>query len=308
MSLPNLNNNLTGTEQEKNNIPSGKKRGREFVKALFVALIAALILKAFIIEAYRIPTGSMENTLLVGDYLLVNKFIYGAVSPQRIPYTEITLPYFRLPGFRSPARNDVVVFEFPGNRDELEAKERVNYIKRLAALPGDTLMIMNRQVYVNGVPVKNADGVQFTKRVIRAEGEPQSRIFPQGKNWNEDNYGPFVIPHKGMTVQINNDNIEEWRTIIDREHNEKVVSVHGSDIYIDGKVVTSYTFKKDYLFMLGDNRDDSLDSRYWGVVDEELLIGKAVLIYWSWDTGIKNEGIKNFFSSIRLDRLFKSIR
>lgn len=306
MSFPPQNINNTSADEEV--VQPKKRRGREFLKALLVAVIAALILKTFVIEAYRIPTGSMESTLLVGDYLLVNKFIYGAVTPKRLPYTEYEIPHLKLPSIRSPKRNDVVVFEFPGNRDELQAKERVNYIKRLTALPGDTLTIKNRQIYINGVLTKNPEGIQYTKKNIRNEGEPQSRIFPQGRNWNEDNYGPLVIPYKGLTIKLTPENIEEWRTIIDREFNDRVVSVQGSQIYINGKLSTSYTFTKNYLFMLGDNRDDSLDSRFWGLVNEDLVIGKAVMIYWSWDSGFKNEGIKDFFDSIRFERIFKSIK
>jgi len=306
MSL--LPQNINNSNSDEEVVQPHKRRGREFLKALLVAVIAALILKTFVIEAYRIPTGSMESTLLVGDYLLVNKFIYGAVTPKRLPNTEFEIPHFKLPIIRSPQRNDVVVFEFPGNRDELQAKERVNYIKRLAALPGDTLIIKNRQIYINGDLTKNPPGVQYTKKNIRTEGEPQGRIFPQGRNWNEDNYGPFIIPYKGLTIELTPENIEEWRTVIDREFNDRVVSVQGSQIYIDGKVTTSYTFRKNYLFMLGDNRDDSLDSRFWGLVDQDLVIGKAVMIYWSWDSSIKKSGIKEFFDSIRFERVFKSIR
>jgi len=126
-----------------------KSKPKEYFDALVFAALVAFFLKIFFLEAYRIPTGSMENTLLVGDFLLVNKFVYGSTTPRNIPFTDIRVPYFRFPALKDPKRGDVVVFDFPGNRDDLQSPEVVNYIKRLIAEPGDTLHIINKVVYVN---------------------------------------------------------------------------------------------------------------------------------------------------------------
>ncbi|MDP3831978.1 MAG: signal peptidase I, partial [Ignavibacteriaceae bacterium] len=119
-----------------------------------------------------------------------------------------------------------------------------------------------------------------------------------GKNWNEDNYGPIVVPKEGAVINLDLYNINEWKNIIDREHGERVISIRDGKIYLKEKVISNYTFKKNYYFMLGDNRDDSLDSRYWGFVPQELIIGRAELIYWSVDN--ESEGL---LPSIRWSRI-----
>ena len=143
-----------------------KSKSREFVDALIYAGVVAFIIKILFFEAFRIPTGSMEKTLLVGDFLLVTKFTYGATTPRNIPFTDIRLPYFQLPGFKDPKRGDIIVFDFPGDRDDLESKEVVNYIKRCVATPGDTLQIIDKKLYVNGFLSKSAprsSGTRFLR-------------------------------------------------------------------------------------------------------------------------------------------------
>ncbi len=139
----------------------------------------------------------MENTLLVGDFLLVNQFIYGSKSPQYIPFTDTSIPYFQLPPLKYPHRGDVVVFEWPGDRDQVTAPEPTDYIKRCIGTPGDTIQIVNRVVYVNGQLVPYPAGVKFDPFAILPKGYPNPQIFPEGSNFNEDNYGPIVVPKKG---------------------------------------------------------------------------------------------------------------
>ena len=122
----------------------------DFIKNLLFALVAALLIKTFLIETSRVPTGSMENTILIGDFLFVNKFIYGSSSPRNIPFTNVSLPYFQLPALREPEPKDIVVFEYPGDRDELKSVEISNYVKRCVAVPGDTLSIHNKVIKING--------------------------------------------------------------------------------------------------------------------------------------------------------------
>jgi signal peptidase I len=203
-----------------------KKRsvGREYIEALVLALILALIIRTFIIQAFKIPSGSMIPTFLRGDQILVNKFIYGV----RIPFTDI-----KLFSIREPERGDIVVFEYPLER-------KVHYIKRLVGVPGDEIEIVNKELRVNGEVVE-FENVQHE----------DPAIFPSSLN-PRDNYGPITVPPH------------------------------------------SY-------FMMGDNRDNSKDSRYWGFVDEAMVVGNAVIIYWSWD--ITTGGFIQRLTHIRWDRL-----
>lgn len=280
------------------------KKHREFFKIIFYALLIAYFLKTFFVEAFKIPTSSMEDTLLVGDYILVNKFIYGPTTPRNFPLTDISIPHFSFPSISDPKRGDIIVFEFPGLRDQVKTKEKINYIKRISALPGDTISLVNKELIVNNKKENEFSSIKNIKPGVKSEGERNDRIFPLNKFWNEDNYGPFVVPYKGQKVELNANNIEEWRMLINREFGEKVVSVEGTVIMINGTPTREYFVKKNYYFVLGDNRDDSLDSRFWGLVPDDAIIGKAFFIYWSFDP-FNDEG---FWSSIRFERIFNSIK
>jgi signal peptidase I len=282
----------------------------EFFRQLFWAAIAAFFIITFIIQNTRIPTGSMEDTILVGDFVLVNKFIYGSSSPKYIPFTEIEIPFFRLPAFKEPQRKDIVVFEYPGDRDQLFASERgVNYVKRCIGIPGDTIEIKDKVVFVNGeqfwIPpfIKYYKGRygNYLKPVPKGVTEP--RIFPKGMPWNEDNFGPLVVPRKGSTIPLNKYNVEQWRTIIDREYGERVVDMRDDVVTIKGVPVSSYTFKKDYYFMMGDNRDDSLDSRFWGLVSRDMVVGEAFIVLFSWNRNIPFSQLFKLIGSVRTDRI-----
>jgi signal peptidase I len=287
---------------------------KEFFRQLFFAGIAALFIITFIIQNTRIPTGSMEDTILVGDFVLVNKFIYGSSSPRYIPFTEVALPYFTLPAFSDPKPKDIVVFEWPGDRDNLEPPEGqkgVNYVKRCIGTPGDTILIVNKVVFINGkefwrptfIKYYRGQYASYLKPIPKGVVEP--RIFPKGMPWNEDNYGPLVVPKKGMTIPLNLYNVDQWRTTIDRENGRRVVDIKDNSVVIDGKPVTSYTFKKDYFFMMGDNRDDSLDSRFWGFVSRDAVVGEAFITLFSWDRDIPFSDIFKLLGSIRPDRVLK---
>ncbi len=207
---------------------------REYLESIGIAIIAALIIRALFIQAFRIPTGSMEKTLLIGDFLLVNKFVYGV----HIPFTD-----WKLPGITEPKPGDVVIFKYPKDRS-------LDYIKRCVAVGGQTVEIIDKVLYVDGKPFNETLSTQHIYNLM-PKGVPDPGIFPEGSNYNRDNYGPFIVP--------------------------------------DG-----------YLFMMGDNRDNSLDSRYWGPLPEEYVIGKALVVYWSWDYSIS---YKEFIKKIRWNRI-----
>jgi len=283
-----------------------KKNISETLKSLGFALIAVVILNSFVLASFQVPTGSMENTVLAGDFLFVNKFIYGGTTPPTIPIIgilfgkEIEIPYFRVPGFTDPEKGDVIVFIFPGYREEVKARDFQYYLKRCVATAGDTLQIIDKQVFVNGEEQENPDGIIYS-RDIEPEGSISHDIFPRGKSWTRDNYGPLRIPAKGDVIEVHQENIHEWDTFIRREGHE--VTMRGGDILIDGTVATTYSVKRDYVFGMGDNRDDSLDSRFWGFIPEEYVIGSPMIVYWSMDPSIHN-----VFKKIRFSRMFSIIR
>ncbi len=393
---------------KKKNPPNGKQtKVVEWVDAIIFAVIAASFIRIFFIEAYTIPTSSMEKTMLVGDYLFVSKTAYGPKTPNTplsFPFVHNTLPilkntksyvewikrpYHRMAGFTTVKENDVVVFHFPEgdtvalnmaaqsyyqlirvygrarvwsdkrNFGEIIARpvdKRENYIKRCVAIHGDVIKLVRGQLFVNGKAQKKFKGVQ-QKYIVRTNGtsinpkaldrlhiaiadrqgnssryifplteenatklkkfsnvisvekmieEPgvwDPAIFPSNKNfkWNVDNVGPITIPEKGATVQLTVDNLPLYRRIIDVYENNDL-KVDGDKIYINGEIATSYTFKMDYYWMMGDNRHNSADSRYWGFVPEDHVVGKAKFIWLSIDKD------KRFPANIRFNRIFTAIK
>jgi len=284
-----------------------KKRHKlkEYLDALLFAGLVALILKTFVVEAYRIPTSSMENTLLVGDFLLVNKFMYGPSTPRNIPFTNIRLPYFSLPSISEPKKGDVVVFDYPGDIEVVKPAEVINFIKRCVGEPGDTILIKKQILYVNGVEFPKPETMHFD-RGPQNEGFSPSKIFPQGSGWNEDNYGPLRVPKKDDVVKISPENIETYKMLIIREgHTIRITA--DNKVFIDEKESTEYKIERDYYFMMGDHRTNSQDSRYWGFLARDNIIGEALLVYWSWDPQIPFDEPGRLLSSTRWERIAKFI-
>jgi signal peptidase I len=249
----------------------------------------------------------MENTLLVGDYIVVNKIAYKFSTPSLIPFTDVKIPNMSLLKIKEPERNDVIVFDFPGQVNEFEPADPENYIKRLIGKPGDTIEIKERKLYVNKHLIETPPDAEFGSDVI-PKGLKDPNLFSPGKSWNIDNYGPIIVPKKGDIVDINRQSIKYWGMIINRELEGRVVSTEGSVVTIEGTPVKNYTFRKNYYFVLGDNRENSLDSRYWGFVPEDALIGKAAFVYWSWDPYISIIHFMDLYKSIKWNRMFKGIK
>ena len=388
--------------QKNNNAEPKKKKSksREWADAIIFAVVAATIIRVFFIEAYTIPSGSMEKSLLIGDFLFVSKVNYGAripMTPVAFPFSHHTLPftattkayydgvqwkYRRLPGLQDIKRNDVVVFNFPeGDTVALDAQDdnyyrmvarsswqevnathpitsrpvdkRENFIKRCIAIAGDTISMEAGLVSVNGgkVPqvetgwasftvvfktqdvniqlfqdmgfktiqmglntyqfdgtqgmiaaLKKTDYVQSVTENLNVKGIYDGDIFPHDKNrpWNIDNFGPIIIPKKGWTVQLDTLTMPLYERSIRIYEGNKLEKV-GNDWLINGKKATSYTFKMNYYWMMGDNRHNSADSRVWGFVPEDHIVGKAMFIWMSFDSN------GSWFSKIRWNRLFRGI-
>jgi signal peptidase I len=298
---------LEGYEEEVATERPQRKRSNEYLLTIAATLVVALFLKAFVVEAFRIPSASMENTLRIGDFLFVNKFIYGAETPKYLPLTTLEIPHFRLPALAAPRRGDVIVFEYPGDRDEAKPAEGINYIKRCIALPGDTLLIQNKTVLVNGREFLLPWNARQLQQSDFLPHESFSQIFPKGSPFNPDYYGPIVVPYKGMAVDLSNGAVDAWQTFIERENHRVGFDANGT-VSIDGESTVHYIVERDYLFMMGDNRDNSLDSRFWGFVPKDNIVGKAMFVYWSWDTTIPVANVADKFAAIRWSRIGTLIR
>ncbi len=252
-----------------------KHQVREFV----IVFGGFILLNNFVIASFLVPTGSMENEVLTGDFLIVNKFLYGASTPRNIMFTDIRLPWTTLPGFKEVERGDVIVFEFPGMRDEVLPDVFNFYLKRCLAIAGDTLEIRNRVVYVNGAPAPIPKNAKFSFPP-KPPDYAEERIFPPSSTFNEDHYGPVVVPKAGMEISLTAENFVKWETFIKREGHQPVLRQDGT-VAIDGTVTTSYVVKRDYVFGIGDNRDNSLDSRFWGFIPRENVVGTPMFVYFS---------------------------
>ncbi|MCB0490844.1 MAG: signal peptidase I [Cyclobacteriaceae bacterium] len=354
----------------------------EWRDSIVFAVVVATLFRWSFVEAFMVPTPSMENTILVGDYLFVSKFHYGPRTPrtplqlplthQKIWGTEIPsyldwveLPSYRLPGLRGVERGEPVVFNIPpailNDGEERPIDLKTYYVKRCVAIAGDRLEIRNKQIFVNGEPLENPENMKFSYLVIakdeihqrhldkleltsddyysmgqtadarvvykmlltpeqRNEVEalpfvlsveedftthdgPDANIFPAAKttSWNGDNYGPLVMPAKGMKMIVNDSTLALYGEMIQLHEENERVSVTNGELTIDGESIKEYTFKQDYYFMMGDNRHNSLDSRYWGFVPENHILGKPLFIWLS----INNEA--DLLHKIRWHRMFTLI-
>lgn len=391
-------NELFLTEEEKN-----AKKKDTFLGSITFAVVFATIIHVFVTQPFGIPTGSMERTLLVGDFLFVNKWSYGYRMPMRpvaIPFLQgtimdtgqpnnpkddpksyvdaVKLPYTRILQFSKPQKNDVVVFNYPQDSVHTAIDRKDPYVKRCVATAGDTFEMRAGRLFVNGKPetvlgdqevqhgylvttgsqldipalyntygflpvqeqqtqtgfvygfqgltdkiakeIKELPQVIDMKENVMPKGEASiaykneartkidttQSIFPVNKPWNQDWYGPVRIPKKGDVVTINKETLPMYRWIISEyEHNS--VSVNGDQILINGKPESSYTIKQDYYMMVGDNRDASLDARFFGFVPEENIVGKPMFTWMSLQGAFKDSGSSYQAPfKIRWERMFKA--
>lgn len=387
----------------KYGLPGWLQSAVEWLAVLVVAIVFSFTVKVLFVEAYKIPTPSMEETLLAGDFIFVSKLAYGPRLPgtplaipfyhNKLPsgkksYSErLRMPYQRLWGFSRIKRGDVIVFNFPEGdsmvvqypgqnyyslirqygREYIQEEfdiithpvdKRENFIKRCVGLPGDTVQITEGQILVNGsemsgipgrkhkyyvtttgspLPDRLLDSLKILKnsvtynpvnslhvlymtaetmrslrlypevRSIKQFAEPMlsfqnQEIFPHSNNyrWTGDNFGPVRIPRKGDSVTIDLLNLPVYLRIIE-VYEQNDLEVEDGFITINGEAVSSYTFNMDYYFVMGDNHHNSADSRYWGFVPEDHLLGKAVMVWFS------TEPDKSIIEGFRKERIFKAI-
>lgn len=270
-----------------------------WLKTILGAIIVVMIINGLAIASFVVPTGSMENTVMTGDFLFVNKFVYGPTTPQVVPFFNIPLPFYKFPGVSEPERGDVIVFIYPGDRDEVKSKEFQYYLKRCVAVGGDTLMVRDMQLYVNGKKSINPEHSKFID--IPVSSYDKFRTFPVGRGYTRDNYGPIRIPKTGDIINLTIDNFKEWDIFIQREGHK--TEFDGRNIYVDGEKVSDYKVERDYCFGMGDNRNNSEDSRYWGFVPVENVVGTPIVVYWSWDTGLSLAKLMDKFATVRWSRI-----
>ena len=353
-----------------------KSELRTWVEAIAFAVVAAHILRTFFIEAYTIPTSSMEKSMLIGDFLFVSKLAYGPrvpMTPVAVPlvhhtipgtkkksYSEIVkVPYHRMKGLGDIKRNDCVVFNWPAEKLNRPVDKKENYVKRCVGIAGDKIEIVNGQLMVNDEPQAEPEGMkkQFTynvktkgsglnpkllyKKFDITEGSRGSNMneynlfltdealeglnefknvksitqnidttynspqyyFPNNNDhlWNIDNYGPILIPKKGSSIDLTMENIDLYKDIIEI-YEENTLKISENNIYINDSLASSYKFKMNYYWMMGDNRHNSADSRMWGFLPENHVVGKALFVWMSWDKNGKG------LNKIRWDRLFSSVK
>ncbi len=277
---------------------------KKFIRLIFYLIILAIFLRAFILDAFRIPTSSMADTLYPGDFIIVNLSAYNLNTPRQIPILGLSIPSVNIFNTGKPEINDLIVFKFPEINPEDAVYNNINLIKRIVALPGDTLQIINKKIFVNGKETNLPETVRLSFENIKPKGREDEDIFYSGTGWNSDNYGPVRVPAVGDAININTDNIDDWKRLIVYEYEEKVVRKEGSVITIDDKPVRNYVIKKNHYFVIGDNFNNSRDSRYFGFVNEDMILGKAMFIYLSIDSADSESG---FFSNIRWKRIFKGM-
>lgn len=380
--------NFSFWRKKTTKLPDAKKHsaGREWLNAAMFALVFATFFRMLCFEAYAIPSGSMEGSLLINDHLWVDKMAYGPrlpITPVAVPLVHNSLPltggksytdavqwkYRRLPGYNKVQRNDIVVFNGPEGDTALAEAPDMNYyqacraygrenvlsrftvvthptdkkenlVKRCVAVPGDVFEIKDAQVYVNGKPQEDHSKrkhnylvqttgyapatdeplemiqplannmyaynlTEYEAKLLRGTTNVTSvklytkepagitpdnaadAVFPQDNkhNWNRDNYGPITIPAAGSTVKLSADNIGLYRRIITAYEGNTLAEQAGK-FYINGKQTDTYTFKMNYYWMMGDNRHFSLDSRYWGFVPEDHIVGKASFVWWAYGDNI----------------------
>ena len=286
---PRINEPIALNTTETPATMSQEKHGwRDWVEALLFALVIAFVLRSFVVEAYRIPSSSMENTLLVGDFLLVNKFLYGA----QLPFTDA-----RLPALKAVAQGDVVVFKFPRDKE-------TTFIKRCVAVAGQTIEIKNKVVFVDDVEQAFPIEAKFSD-TFEPNGKSDRAIFPSFSTFNRDNYGKVRVPKQGDVITLDEQSFHLYKFLLEDEGHS--ASLMGGTVYVDGKPTATYQVKENYYFVLGDNRDNSHDSRYWGFVPESHIIGSALLIYWSWNPDVQLSNVFEKFRTVRWERIGRII-
>ncbi len=392
------------TEEEE----ADEKKKETFLGSVTFAVVFATIIHTFITQPFGIPTGSMERTLLVGDFLFVNKWSYGYRLPMRpvaVPFLQgtimdtgekgnpkddpksyaeaVKLPYTRLFQISKPEKNDIVVFNYPDDSVHVAIDRKDPYVKRCVAVAGDVLEFRNGRLFINGKPEQilgdqyeqhkyivhassqldipslykaygflpvqeiqanagyiyvfqgltdttakdfktmpgvlsvqedimpkdsgmisykvNAEKTAYTKNIDTTQS-----IFPINRKWNVDQYGPLKIPKKGDVITLTDDNYPTYHKLIGKHEHNKIENKNGK-FFINGQETNQYTIKQDYYFMIGDNRDASLDARFFGFVPEENIIGKPMFTWMSVE-GLFPDKSSTYQADkkVRWDRMFKA--
>lgn len=250
-----------------------KNKTMEMVKAILIALFAALVLRQFVIASYNVPTGSMKDTILIGDFMFVNKFIYGARTPVwvGIPFTQVgtEIPFYRLPAISEPKRNDIIVFDYP---DPAKPEDRsTDYIKRCVAVGGQTVEVRGESLFIDGKVEGQMTDLGQKYDLEERQNVKYTQVFDGSGNSYTIRHGTRFRP-------------QNWRFL---------------------RANTPLAVPPDHFFMMGDNRDNSADSREWGFVSRDRVGGKPLMIWLSWDNTVPGY---RFLDKVRWNRLGDIVR
>ncbi len=257
---------------------------RDGLAVAAVTLGAGLFLKLFVLDACRIGSPSMEPTLLPGDYVVFDKVPFSGIFTRRFPLFSTSLPTTETTAASRLHIGDVVVFRYPGTFTDRSSAESPLFVKRCVGLPGDSVRITGTMVFVDSraVTIPSLHG-------------------------NGGTFGPSLVPAKGTRIMLDEKSLDHWRLLIEGEGHR--VGMMGKDsILLDGVCAASYTVERDYLFVVGDNLNDSFDSRTWGPLDANRVVGKAVLLYWSQDPSDARNGFWQRLLHPRWSRIGTPIR
>ena len=272
-------------------------------KVTLIAILLAILLRVFLFASFSVPTPSMEPTIMAGDFVMVNKLIPGPRLFKSWGFLNGTdFSMRRLKGWRNIKRNDILVFNFPYSKGKLEIDLNVFYAKRCIAIPGDTFYIDNGIYKIRGLtePIGYLPLQQVVaERLAEEFVEPVFNCFPHNSalGWNIKNFGPIYVPEKNDVVSINTISILLYKNLIEYETNQKVTIEEGK-VFLDDKLINDYLFLKNYYFMAGDHAPDSQDSRYWGLLPEDHIVGKAFFVWKSKDVRTGKWQWKRFFKRI----------
>ena len=329
---------LNPNASNPNGASGKKKKGpiREWIDTLVFSLTFILIFRTFFFGFFVVPTPSMANEVMAGEYIVASNLHYGPRTPMTlgIPLTNIFfeslhLPYYRLPGFSEIKRGDVVVFNMPAEDKPIDYK--TPYLKRLIGMPGDSLALKAKIVHIDGKPLPEKEHMQQDWEVTYTDSTAQvvqemtrqdamaqkqrsyvkavkpyvlpknvvpENIFPQGSNNTPHDFKTVWIPQKGAYTTLTDANWTAYERVIRVYEGQTVKQLGNNQFEINGQKTNRFTFTKNYYFMMGDNRDNSLDSRFWGFVPEDHIVGKAVCVLFSWDLEKSRPRWDHFFRMI----------
>lgn len=277
-----------------------KQKIKKLIFNLFIITFLVIITKLFFIETIIVSSVFMEGTLRKGDYLLIDKTAYKLRFPHQLPFLNSRLGGKTIFNISSPKRGDLFYLKL----DRPNFYNLENLLARCVGVPGDTLMMMDKDLFVNSVKKREPEKTEHYRNYSIPFGVEEKEFYFNNRGWNQDNFGPLIVPKKEDKIKLSTKNIEFYKDFILRDDVNNSIKVEGERIYIKNRETKYYKIKNNYFFVLGDNRELAIDSRYIGFIKESSIIGKAGFVYWSVDKEKNLSDDSSFlFGSVRWDRI-----